>query len=180
MYAIEMKAILHPGTTSEYEVAFSASFSIGMGELTSLNQFDTNKNKKIDDSEFFSVIDLWVTSTIRDELFFAVIDAWVSQKSLKASTTPSRKPVAPAIRFNKGSITFTARGLSAAQLRVDVFDLRSRRIFTQESLEGQLMWNLRAQDDQPIANGVYLYVVTVRGADGRELSSAVKKLIVLK
>ncbi len=43
-----------------------------------------------------------------------------------------------------------------------------------------LAWNLLNRAGQPVPNGVYLYVVTVQGADGQTVTSKIEKLVVLR
>lgn len=43
-----------------------------------------------------------------------------------------------------------------------------------------LQWNLLNTKGSVVANGVYLYVVTVRGFDDTELKSEVHKLVILR
>ena len=60
--------------------------------------------------------------------------------------------------------------------RVEVFSLSGRRVFQSGWTTGRrLSWDLST-----IANGVYLYVVTVQGADGQTATSKISKLVVLK
>lgn len=42
-----------------------------------LEDFDTNGNGLLDDTEFFEVIDAWVGGSVTDSLFFEAMDAWV-------------------------------------------------------------------------------------------------------
>lgn len=60
--------------------------------------------------------------------------------------------------------------------RVEVFSLSGRSVFQSGWTTGeQLLWNLSA-----VANGVYLYVVTVQGANGEVVTSKLQKLVVLR
>ncbi len=77
-------------------------------------------------------------------------------------------------------MTFEVQGRGIASLRVDIYDLNGRAIFTQESMGSRLTWNLRTQDGKILANGVYLYVVAVRGFNGEVIRSQVKKLVILR
>jgi len=44
----------------------------------------------------------------------------------------------------------------------------------------QLRFRALDKAGHPLANGVYLYIVTVRGFNGEILSSQVKKLVILR
>lgn len=78
------------------------------------------------------------------------------------------------------SLEFTVQGFGIAETTVELFTLTGARI-RQARAEGQgVTLKLADEKGQMLANGVYLYVVTVRGWDGRELRSTVRKLIVLR
>jgi hypothetical protein len=81
--------------------------------------------------------------------------------------------------------TFTLQSLSpsnpAASVKLEVYTLQGRKIFqTAWQKSRQLRWNLRTTSGQRAANGVYLYVVSVKDAQGRVVSRIVKKLVVLR
>lgn len=60
--------------------------------------------------------------------------------------------------------------------RVEVFSLSGRSVLQSDWTTGrQLSWDLST-----IANGVYLYVVTVQGANGEVVTSKLQKLVVLR
>ena len=64
---------------------FEESFRIGddvpnfvpVRKIGGISQFDTNGNDLIDDDEFFSGIDMWLSQDISDQLFFELVDAWI-------------------------------------------------------------------------------------------------------
>ena len=78
------------------------------------------------------------------------------------------------------SIQFKAQGLDTAQLEVQVYSLTGKLIFDAAQNGNTLSWNMRNISGQRMANGVYLYVVTSRGADGKIIRSGVKKLVVMR
>jgi CSLREA domain-containing protein len=82
--------------------------------------------------------------------------------------------------FGNRSLKFQANGIPATQLDVQVFGLNGREVFSDSARGNALQWNLRDSRGRPVANGVYLYVITVRGPDGQVIRSGVKKLIVLR
>jgi hypothetical protein len=63
---------------------------------------------------------------------------------------------------------------------VMIFDLSGRLVFRSDWVQNGFTWNLLDSRGQPLANGVYLYVVRVRGFDGREYASEVRKLVILR
>ena len=71
-------------------------------------------------------------------------------------------------------------GASVAGLSVQVYDLSGAAVFEKTTSGTTLTFRGLSSDGQPLANGVYLYVITVRGSDGQTLSSEVKKLVLLR
>jgi hypothetical protein len=142
-----------------------------------LAQFDTNGNGVIDDNEFFNAIDQWVAGGITDDLFFQVLDAWVSQTSVASASTTVN--VATLSQSSRG-LTLAISGQDVAGVGLTVYDLNGRPVFAQETAGNRLSWNYLSTSGQPVANGVYLYVVTVKGAGGETLRSEVRKLVVLR
>ena len=75
---------------------------------------------------------------------------------------------------------FTAEGAGIMSIAVEIFDLRGRKVFSDEALGNELIWLLRDDRGKALANGVYLYMVTVRGFDGSAIRREVRKLVVLR
>jgi len=144
-----------------------------------LKQFDANNNCRIDDPEFFNAIDAWVQGQITNDLFFDVVDAWISQTNVCTTSLGNSMLKAIRIQSQRREVTFLAQGQGIASLRVEIFNLAGRRIFAQEAVGTQLAWDLKTSEGQPVANGVYLYLVTVHDSEGRMLHSEVRKLVVL-
>ena len=80
-----------------------------------------------------------------------------------------------------GGVSFQVQGEGIEALRVEVYDLAGRQVFKSDWTAGQqLTWNLRTNEGKQVANGIYLYVATVRGPEGEILRGQVKKLVVLR
>jgi hypothetical protein len=142
-------------------------------------QFDTNANGVIDDSEFFAAIDQWVSGQIDDQLFFDVLDAWVAQSPVGTAGVGSSSATVTLSQNGRG-LTLAVSGQDVSGVGLAVYDLNGQTVFTQETAGTTLSWNYLSSEGRLVANGVYLYVVTVKGADGRVLQSEVKKLVVLR
>lgn len=81
--------------------------------------------------------------------------------------------------FNGVEFAIDGQGISSAQL--EVFDLRGRNVFDSGEVQGNTFtWSLQNNAGQWLANGVYLYVVRVRGFNGEEYMSEVRKLVILR
>lgn len=147
-----------------------------------LRSYDTNNNNIIDDPEFFNIIDAWIAGQLNDQVFFQAVDIWVSQSSI-GSAGVDLKPLtlrAVTTTFAGGMIDFAVRGQGIASMAVQVYQLDGQRVFAQEVSGTRLRWYLDTAEGQLVANGVYLYMVTARGANGEFVRSEVKKLVVLR
>lgn len=71
-------------------------------------------------------------------------------------------------------------GQGIASVRVEGFDLAGRKRFAAESAGSSLRWLPLDQSGRPLANGVYLYIVIVRGHSGEIWQSAIRKMVVLR
>lgn len=166
--------------TKPQEFTVQISGSAAPPPLGGVEQFDTNKNGVIDDAEFFNAIDQWVDGGITDDLFFRVLDAWVAQTPVAGTSLEGLSLKAVKLSTSNRATTFVASGQGITSMGVEIFDLAGRQVFAQQTTGTRLTWNLSAQGGETVANGVYFYMVTVRGADGQTLRSEVKKLVVLR
>lgn len=155
-----------------------------IGGATDLEAFDTNSNNLIDDPEFFAVIDAWIAGQLDDAAFFQAVDLWVSQAPISSAGLPATSlrlgVVTLAMNSASRTITFSASGQGISTMYVQIFNLNGQKIFSQEVVGQRLKWNLTTRSGQSVANGVYLYVLTVHGIHGTELRSKTQKLIVLR
>jgi PKD repeat protein len=79
-------------------------------------------------------------------------------------------------------VRFAIEGQGIKELQVRVYDLSGREIFNSGWVAGMSFeWKLFSSRGQPVANGLYLYVVAVRGFGRNEMvQSGVRKLVVLR
>ncbi|MFN4217935.1 MAG: hypothetical protein ACK4HB_01395 [Candidatus Bipolaricaulia bacterium] len=79
------------------------------------------------------------------------------------------------------AIRFRAQGVGIAEMSVQVFNLAGKAVFVSEWQKGtELHWLALSAEGRPLANGVYLYVLNVRGADGSLVRSRIHKLVILR
>jgi len=166
------------------------SFSIEAPESPStpnnMSAFDTNDSCFLDDPEFFASIDQWVDSQIGDNLFFQLVDAWVSQMNVCEAAAASAASVSSLslnrVALDQGyrSTNFSVTGQGIVQTGVEIFGLNGQSIFSGQSNGNSLNWNHMTSSGAPVANGTYLYVVTVEGANGETVSSSVEKLVIVR
>jgi uncharacterized repeat protein (TIGR01451 family) len=78
------------------------------------------------------------------------------------------------------ALRFRALGEGIEAIRVQIYDLQGREVYATQFVPGsQLVWRLQSTDGHPVANGVYLAVISVKGADAI-YRSAVQKIVVLR
>ena len=79
-----------------------------------------------------------------------------------------------------GQVRVEATGVGIASVRLQLYDLAGRLMLNKESQGDTLTLPFKTIQGRALANGVYLYVVRVRGFDGREYVSEVRKLVILR
>jgi len=163
------------------------SFSVEAPESPStpnnLAAFDTNNSCFLDDPEFFAMIDQWVDGQIGDTLFFAGVDAWVAQTNIcnaaAASAVSGLSLNSVSLDNAFGSTVFNVAGQGIENMSVEIFSLSGDQVFSQEAAGTSLSWNQMTTTGAPVANGTYLYTVTVEGV-GSSVTSEVQKLVVIR
>lgn len=81
---------------------------------------------------------------------------------------------------NRKFIQFIAEGLRIDGINVEIYSLGGEKVYESDWSHGnQLRWNFLNNHQMRMANGVYLYVITVRKLDGSEDRTQVRKLVVL-
>ncbi len=89
--------------------------------------------------------------------------------------------VAPNPVMSIHTAEFEVEGEGVQSVQLEVFNLAGKRVFDSGEVEGKtFQWHLQNEKGQVVANGVYLYIVTVRGFNDEILRSRVQKLIVLR
>jgi hypothetical protein len=98
-----------------------------------------------------------------------------------AAVEPQR-PTLKAVRIEQrgGLLRFEAQGTGIAELQVELFDLMGRLVLKERGYGTELVATASSAQGKPLANGVYLYVVTVRGYDGSIVRSEVRKLAIVR
>jgi hypothetical protein len=70
------------------------------------------------------------------------------------------------------------QGTGIKAINVQVFSLTGRRVYASGWVKNGLEWDLQSTDRQKMANGVYLYVIAVKGIDGSVQRTQVKKFVI--
>jgi hypothetical protein len=147
-----------------------------------LAAYDNNSDCVFQDSEFFGLIDAWLQEIIANTMFFLGVDAWIGQSNVCAAAVAASIEPEFSVELN-ASINrayFDVRGLDVTSSQLEVYALNGTQVHTQNSASNTLAWNLNSSENQPVANGVYLYRITAKTQDGELIQSEVRKLQVLR
>jgi len=78
-----------------------------------------------------------------------------------------------------GGYMLSVQGQGVASVQLQVFNLSGDVVFDDTTSGNALRWQGLDVGGNTLSNGVYLYVVTVKGYDGKVVRSQVKKLMIL-
>ncbi len=173
--------------------------------LAKAQALDVNHNDKIDDPEIVTASTDWTsgqmiagtTYTISDSDIVALSTLWTTGGSISGGGGGSSggggppPPPPPAIKglrvraveaqtLSDGGLRLIARGENISGLGAQIFDLSGRVVFHQVTNGTTLTFSGLSAGGRPLANGVYLYIATVKGPDGQTFTTEVKKLVVLR
>jgi hypothetical protein len=76
--------------------------------------------------------------------------------------------------------TFTVKGVGIESIRVQIFDLAGRLAFDSGWQANDYAWHVQSDTGETLANGIYLYIVTVRGPNGETVVTETRKLAVYR
>jgi hypothetical protein len=123
-----------------------------------------------DESQYRFAIDIWQDVALGD------VRPLLRMRTAVHLTTSSE-----IIRRGHTAFTATVDNANAESTQLQVFDLAGRKVFDSGFVRGRrIQWDLLTPLRQPVANGVYLYRVTVRTRDGTLQQSAIRWLVVLR
>lgn len=135
----------------------------------------------IDDTPTCSGDDPTLTSAdVAQIAKLAITGGGVSSSAVEAARVMplNVSQIMTAARF--GSLEFRVQGAGITSMEVDMFSLSGQHILNDQAAGNRLM--VRAQDSygRQLANGVYLYTVTVYGANNEAIRSEIKKMVILR
>ncbi|MBI1730543.1 matrixin family metalloprotease [Candidatus Acetothermia bacterium] len=149
-----------------------------------LSHYDTNKNCKLEDTEFFALVDQWIGGSADNSLFFSGVDAWIGQSNIcsasAAGTTAGKPQIELSYHPSSSSALFAVQGAKVTAVQVEVFSLDGRLIARERSDGDHLVWHLNTLQGKHVASGTYLYRLTTRDAVGKTWASSIQKLILLR
>ena len=168
------------------------------GDLTLAQALDLNTNDLLDDGEIRKAIQYWIlgetvpgtSQTIDDPTIRNLIKMWIQGEPVDVASAAQAQDLAranaldvQALQLSAPSLlerTLRVQGQGIAEVALQVFDLSGRLLKEETSAGSQLRFSLTDQADHALANGVYLYVISVEGLDGERWQSAVRKLVMMR
>ncbi|HEY5595842.1 MAG TPA: PKD domain-containing protein [Candidatus Bipolaricaulota bacterium] len=192
---------INDASSTEYAVTVCPATTpppAGGGALA--GAIDADNDGMIDDREIVDAIRLWISGatvpgagqTIGDAEIVSLIQMWIMGEPVSASGAqyhPAPMVAHPleveralllSTPARKGALTLDVVGTGVAGVELEVFDLSGRRVFQTQELGSRLRFDALDEVGRPLANGVYLYLVTARGADGSTWRSKIEKLAILR
>jgi len=105
----------------------------------------------------------------------------IAQLAIKTpAASPQRLSATVLTRTTAAGYLFSVQAFAAA-VKLEIYDLQGRKIYASGwQSGGKLHWSLRSDGGRPAANGVYIYVIYVRDAQGRGTATLVERLVVLR
>lgn len=86
--------------------------------------------------------------------------------------------VSPVIQMKSSSLSIRVQG--ASRIALEVYSLGGKLIHEASSRGNQLQWNLRDRSGRPVANGVYLYRVSITAPNSRAVRHEITKLVIMR
>lgn len=191
-------SIVRVGETARFDGTTPPS-----GGKTIAQALDANGSGVLEDSEILTAIQYWISGepvpgtggkTISDAEMLRLIQLWISGESVRSASATATVAQPPALEplmvegftlspnpiVNGRGALLEVRGSGIAGIELEVFNLAGRRVFQQQTIGSCLAFQGLDNAGRTLANGVYLYIVTARGYDGRAQRSEVRKLVVLR
>jgi hypothetical protein len=117
-------------------------------------------------------------------IFFRFSDASglvFPETSVSFAPSASHIVAAQALVQEPSAVRFVAQGADVAAVKVEVFSLTGRLVYASDFTDGNVLhWNGLSNAGQPLANGVYLYVLTAKARTGDVVRTKVQKLVILR
>jgi len=132
--------------------------------LATLKDYDVNDNDRIDQPEFNDIVSAWNAGRLSDRVVEKAYDLYRSGGSLSGAGVSA--PFSMAMAQDAGRARFAVNGLPAHELTVRIYGLSGDIVYRGRTSDAELVWHLQNQRGQPVARGVYLYVVEADTSKG--------------
>ena len=111
------------------------------------------------------------------------VDYRISQNQLAVSAARAQamaKTSPITLKTYPNAISFHTQSSTTKHLSVEIYGLNGKRVFSSSTSGSRLHWRMSDEMGRPVANGVYLYVVSTRDEMGPLIRSEAKKVLVLR
>lgn len=170
--SFDVFAIQNPTTSGGNATPGNISNTAGDSEFQDLALDDNDR--------LFAV---WLDKTSgKPEIFFegGIQLASTARVASAASVAPQPQPTFQVTQLGMHSFTVHILGVDVVSVRLEVFSLSGERVVKQEADGNQLRFEPFDANGRPLANGVYLYLVSGQKADGTVVRSDIRKLVILR
>jgi len=108
-------------------------------------------------------------------------DPWFAVTPLTGVLACNHVMASPNPAFDGNEVRFMADGQGIASIAVSIYDLSGRLVYDSGFVMGsEVAWDTRSEAGEYQANGVYLYVIRVKGLNGRVIVGEKKKLVLMR
>ena len=132
------------------------------GVVATLTEFDANRNDRIDRPEFNAIVAAWNAGHLSDRAVQKAYELYRSGEQLSGASVPALLSVSQ--RANHAAFAINARNMR--QLNVHIYGLSGDLVYDGQTSHAELVWRLQTNQGEPVANGVYLYVIQADTAQG--------------
>ena len=146
----------------------------------SLGSFDDNNNCRLDDTEFFQWIDLWIGRQIDDLIFFRSVDAWIGGDNI-CNVASAQPAIQIGMRsLGQEGVLFSDNLNLTSPYHVEIFGLNGSLAYSSQRTSDQLIWDLKNKLGQQVPNGIYFAKFSIRDESGRVVEQQFRKILVLR
>jgi len=166
----------------------SRSSSTAAWEQATTSSFATDGANGLQIRFVFDTVDQWANDFVGWLVDNVFVDSTQSGTPLSVMSAPEAVPRGTGGRveiFNapnpvrENGTDFVVRGVEASVLRVEVYDLSGTLVWEGQTAGNELPWAGVGYSGERLANGVYLYKVSVQIGDAW-LVSEIRKLVILR
>lgn len=136
--------------------------SSGDDAIATIREYDANGNDRVDRNELLEIVAAWNAGRLGDTVVETAYELYRSGEALGGASRPELLSV----NRRADRATFVVNGLSARNMDVRIYGLSGELVYAGRTSDAELVWGLQNRWGQPVANGVYLYVVEAETPHG--------------
>jgi len=157
------------------------SGGLNASAAAAIRSYDSNSDDRLSNTEFFMIVDGWISGSLPQTTFFAAIDLWINSGSIRSlSVSSASQEFRPQVaQRSANTLIFSAGSRQFTRLQVRIFDAEGRFITSQQTTGHLLNWNVLSESGKPLANGVYYYALSAYDPQGQLVESTLKSLYLM-